>query len=175
MDDCWRYVRLCQFVLLLDVGAILIVSTTLFTSFLNVSEGIVHSEMFPLLKTDEENKTRFFQIWLNVSRIEATRRCRSFWILSECSIFTWLLTLLSFFNLYSVSFTLPYSFPHAAKWSSLVSPCSGPTTFPSTKLRMAKRKPPSGSDSTIWGLLKIINLRQIRGRGTRPMMLPWSI
>ena len=34
--------------------------------WMTAGEGIVHSEMFPLVKTDAPNPTRFFQIWLNV-------------------------------------------------------------------------------------------------------------
>jgi hypothetical protein len=34
--------------------------------WMTAGKGIVHSEMFPLIKTDEPNPTRFFQIWLNL-------------------------------------------------------------------------------------------------------------
>lgn len=34
--------------------------------WMTAGEGIVHSEMFPLVKTDAPNPTRFFQIWLNL-------------------------------------------------------------------------------------------------------------
>jgi redox-sensitive bicupin YhaK (pirin superfamily) len=34
--------------------------------WMTAGEGIVHSKMFPLLKTDTGNPTRFFQIWLNL-------------------------------------------------------------------------------------------------------------
>lgn len=34
--------------------------------WMTAGEGIVHSEMFPMLNTSKENPTRFFQIWLNL-------------------------------------------------------------------------------------------------------------
>jgi len=34
--------------------------------WMTAGEGIVHSEMFPLIKTDDTNTLRFFQIWLNL-------------------------------------------------------------------------------------------------------------
>lgn len=34
--------------------------------WMTAGQGIVHSEMFPLIKTDDLNPTRFFQIWLNL-------------------------------------------------------------------------------------------------------------
>jgi len=34
--------------------------------WMTAGEGIVHSEMFPLVKTDDNNTLRFFQIWLNL-------------------------------------------------------------------------------------------------------------
>ena len=34
--------------------------------WMTAGQGIVHSEMFPLIKTDAPNPTRFFQIWLNL-------------------------------------------------------------------------------------------------------------
>ena len=34
--------------------------------WMTAGEGIVHSEMFPLLKQDDYNMNRFFQIWLNL-------------------------------------------------------------------------------------------------------------
>jgi len=34
--------------------------------WMTAGEGIVHSEMFPLIETEKENPTRFFQIWLNL-------------------------------------------------------------------------------------------------------------
>jgi quercetin 2,3-dioxygenase len=34
--------------------------------WMTAGHGIVHSEMFPLIKTDQPNPTRFFQIWLNL-------------------------------------------------------------------------------------------------------------
>ena len=34
--------------------------------WMTAGEGIVHSEMFPLLKKDDYNVNRFFQIWLNL-------------------------------------------------------------------------------------------------------------
>jgi len=34
--------------------------------WMTAGEGVVHSEMFPLLRTLADNPTRFFQIWLNL-------------------------------------------------------------------------------------------------------------
>jgi len=34
--------------------------------WMTAGQGIVHSEMFPLIQTDVPNPTRFFQIWLNL-------------------------------------------------------------------------------------------------------------
>jgi quercetin 2,3-dioxygenase len=34
--------------------------------WMTAGQGIVHSEMFPLIHTDKPNPTRFFQIWLNL-------------------------------------------------------------------------------------------------------------
>lgn len=34
--------------------------------WMTAGEGIVHSEMFPLVNTEADNPTRFFQIWLNL-------------------------------------------------------------------------------------------------------------
>jgi len=34
--------------------------------WMTAGQGIVHSEMFPLVHTDQPNPTRFFQIWLNL-------------------------------------------------------------------------------------------------------------
>jgi quercetin 2,3-dioxygenase len=36
--------------------------------WMTAGKGIVHAEMFPLIKTDEPNTLRFFQIWLNLPR-----------------------------------------------------------------------------------------------------------
>eukprot|EP00980_Cylindrotheca_fusiformis_P006103 scaffold1312_cov122-Cylindrotheca_fusiformis.AAC.2 len=34
--------------------------------WMTAGAGVVHSEMFPLINTDRDNHTRFFQIWLNL-------------------------------------------------------------------------------------------------------------
>ena len=34
--------------------------------WMTAGQGVVHSEMFPLIKDDDYNPTRFFQIWLNL-------------------------------------------------------------------------------------------------------------
>ena len=34
--------------------------------WMTAGKGVVHGEMFPLIHTDKENPTRFFQIWLNL-------------------------------------------------------------------------------------------------------------
>jgi hypothetical protein len=34
--------------------------------WMTAGRGIVHAEMFPLINTNSDNPTRFFQIWLNL-------------------------------------------------------------------------------------------------------------
>merc|ERR1711991_727920 len=34
--------------------------------FMLAGKGIVHSEMFPLINIDKPNRTKFFQIWMNL-------------------------------------------------------------------------------------------------------------
>jgi redox-sensitive bicupin YhaK (pirin superfamily) len=49
--------------------------------WLTAGSGIVHSEMFPLLRRDGENPVELFQIWLNLPRASkmATPRFTMFW------------------------------------------------------------------------------------------------
>jgi hypothetical protein len=37
--------------------------------WMTAGKGVVHSEMFPLLKQKADNPTRFFQIWLNLPSV----------------------------------------------------------------------------------------------------------
>lgn len=41
--------------------------------WMTAGQGVVHSEMFPLVKREEANPTELFQIWLNLPRADKTR------------------------------------------------------------------------------------------------------
>ncbi len=36
--------------------------------WMTAGRGVVHGEMFPLVNTDKDNPTKFFQIWLNLPK-----------------------------------------------------------------------------------------------------------
>lgn len=63
MDDSW-YVQ----VNVVFPLPICMYANFIFSRVLHAGEGVVHSEMFPLIEKERDNATRFFQIWLNLPR-----------------------------------------------------------------------------------------------------------
>ena len=97
--------------------------------WMTAGEGIVHSEMFPLVKTDAPNPTRFFQIWLNV-------RCYFLRCTNEFISCKTILT--SFCTLFILNASLS-SLPRT-KWHLPHLPCFGPTKFQSMKPKTKRLK-----------------------------------